>query len=44
MDAWGHHIARHRAACIEAVLRQSFAEAIICLLTGLAFCAPDEPR
>jgi hypothetical protein len=26
MDAWGHHIARRRAADIEAVLRQSFAD------------------
>jgi len=26
MDAWGHYIARSRAAGIEAVLRQSFAD------------------
>src|SRR5262252_10712412 len=26
MDAWGHHIARDRAAGIKAVLRQSFAD------------------
>ncbi len=26
MDAWGHHIARRRAASIEAVLRQPFAD------------------
>src|SRR5262249_1818968 len=26
MDAWGHHIARDRAAGIEAVMRQSFAD------------------
>src|SRR6266508_1859280 len=26
MDAWGHHVARGRAAGIEAVLRQSFAD------------------
>jgi hypothetical protein len=26
MDAWGHHIARRRAAGIEAVLRQPFAD------------------
>src|SRR5262249_43114992 len=26
MDAWGHHIARHRAAGIEAILRQAFAD------------------
>src|SRR5262249_26625729 len=26
MDAWGHHIARRRAADIEAVLRQAFAD------------------
>src|SRR5215468_9433673 len=26
MNAWGHHIARDRAAGIEAVLRQSFAD------------------
>src|SRR4029077_7522855 len=26
MDAWGHHVARRRAAGIETVLRQSFAD------------------
>src|SRR5258708_31487149 len=26
MDAWGHHIARRRAADIEAILRQPFAD------------------
>ena len=26
MDAWGHHVARRRAASIEAVLRQPFAD------------------
>jgi hypothetical protein len=26
MDPWGHHIARHRAAGIEAILRQAFAD------------------
>src|SRR4051812_48812468 len=26
MDAWGHQVARHRAAGIETVLRQSFAD------------------
>src|SRR5437879_11822579 len=26
MDAWGHHVARRRAAGIEALLRQSFTD------------------